>query len=57
MKIIGIFPAKTHDPIVYPAALTKVGEKNKEAVQFERFMLKNARAKAIFTGYGFSDVN
>lgn len=57
VKIIGTFPAKTHDPIIYPAALTKAGEKNKEAMQFERFMLKNAHAKAIFTGYGFSDMN
>lgn len=56
VKIIGTFPSKTHDPIVYPAALTKQGERNREAAQFEHFMLKNAKAKAIFTRYGFSEL-
>ena len=54
VKIIGTFPANSHSPIIYPLALTRQGEKNKEAVQFEQFMEKSAQAKAIFKKYGFS---
>ena len=54
VKIIGIFPANSHSPIVYPLALTKQGQKNKEAVQFEKFIKSSKQAKAIFQKYGFS---
>lgn len=54
VKIIGTFPANSHSPIAYPLALTKQGEKNKEAVQFEQFVEKSAQAKAVFKKYGFS---
>ena len=54
VKIIGTFPANSHSPIVYPLALTKQGEKNKQAVQFAQFVEKSAQAKAIFKKYGFS---
>ena len=53
VKIIGTFPANSHSPIVYPLALTRQGEQNKEAVQFEQFIGKSAQAKAIFQKYGF----
>ena len=54
VKIIGTFPANSHSPIAYPLALTKQGEKNKEAVQFEQFVEKSSQAKAVFKKYGFS---
>mgnify|MGYP002655802950 FL=1 len=53
VKIIGTFPANSHSPIVYPLALTRQGEQNKEAVQFEQFIQKSAQVKAIFQKYGF----
>ena len=39
---------------VYPLALTKQGEKNKEAVQFEQFVKHSTQAKTVFQKYGFS---
>ena len=54
VKIIGTFPSQSHSPIVYPLALTKQGEKNKEAVQFEKFVKHSAQAKTVFQTYGFS---
>ena len=54
VKIIGTFPSQSHSPIVYPLALTKQGEKNKEAVQFEQFVKHSAQAKTVFQKYGFS---
>ncbi|NNG76187.1 molybdate ABC transporter substrate-binding protein [Acinetobacter sp. ANC 4277] len=53
VKIIGAFPSNSHSPIVYPLALTKQGEKNKEAVQFEQFVKSSHQAKTIFQKYGF----
>jgi molybdate transport system substrate-binding protein len=53
VKIIGAFPSNSHSPIVYPLALTKQGEKNKEAMQFEQFVKGSYQAKAIFQKYGF----
>jgi molybdate transport system substrate-binding protein len=53
VKIIGTFPVNSHSPIVYPLALTKQGEKNKEAVQFEQFVKSSHQAKTIFQEYGF----
>ncbi|MCG2607447.1 molybdate ABC transporter substrate-binding protein [Acinetobacter sp. SM34] len=54
VKIIGTFSANSHSPIAYPLALTKQGEQNKEAAQFEQFVEKSAQAKAVFKKYGFS---
>lgn len=54
VKIIGAFPENSHHPIIYPIALTKQGELNKEAVQFQNFVINNNQAKAIFQKYGFS---
>ncbi|WP_313036071.1 molybdate ABC transporter substrate-binding protein [Acinetobacter sp.] len=53
VKIIGTFPADSHHPIIYPIALTKQGEKNTDAIQFEKFIKTSAQAKSIFQKYGF----
>lgn len=54
VKIIGVFPAHSHRPIVYPVALTRQGRLNKQAVQFEYFVKQSSQAKAIFQKYGFT---
>jgi molybdate transport system substrate-binding protein len=53
VKIIGTFPENTHQPIIYPIALTRQGVTNKEAVQFEHFVRTHHTAKQIFQRYGF----
>ncbi|RZJ21023.1 MAG: molybdate ABC transporter substrate-binding protein [Acinetobacter sp.] len=53
VKIIGIFPADSHHPIIYPIALTKQGEKNADAIHFEKFIKTSPQAKSIFQKYGF----
>lgn len=53
VKIIGTFPADSHHPIIYPIALTKQGEKNADAIQFEKFIKTSPHAKSIFQKYGF----
>ncbi|MHA3056017.1 molybdate ABC transporter substrate-binding protein [Acinetobacter sp. ANC 4633] len=53
VKIIGILPENSHDAVIYPVALTKVGEQNPEAQQFYRFMSHSVQALAIFQRYGF----
>jgi molybdate transport system substrate-binding protein len=50
VKIVDIFPDKTHAPIVYPAALTK--DAKPVAKEFLDF-LSGPQARAIFTKYGF----
>ncbi|WP_312159001.1 molybdate ABC transporter substrate-binding protein [Acinetobacter sp.] len=53
VKIIGTLPADSHHPIIYPVALTKQGEKNADAIQFEKFIKTSPQAKIIFQKYGF----
>lgn len=53
VKIIGTFPNNLHHPIIYPLTLTLQGEKNKAAVDFEKFIRTHAYARAIFVKYGF----
>ncbi len=50
VKAVGVFPAATHDPILYPAALTRTA--TPEAAAFLTF-LKGAAAGAIFAKAGF----
>lgn len=52
VRIVGLFPADTHPPIVYPAAIV-AGSKNPDAAKFLAFM-RGPRAAAIFKQYGFS---
>lgn len=53
VKIIGTFQQNSHHPIIYPMALTKQGENNADAQQFNQFVHRNPQAKAIFVKYGF----
>lgn len=50
VRIVGTFPAGTHEPITYPAAATKSG--GAEAVAFVRY-LSGAKARAQFARAGF----
>ncbi len=51
VKVIGVFPADSHPPIVYPVALTETAKP--AAIQYLAF-LRSPSAKTIFEKYGFS---
>jgi molybdate transport system substrate-binding protein len=51
VKVVGIFPEDSHDPIVYPVAAT-TGAKP-EATAYLEF-LRSQAAKSIFEAYGFA---
>ena len=51
VKVIGVFPDNSHDPIIYPVAAT-VNAKP-ETTQYLAF-LRSTAAKSTFEGYGFS---
>jgi molybdate transport system substrate-binding protein len=51
VKVVGVFPDNSHDPIIYPVAAT-VNAKP-ETMQYLAF-LRSAAAKSIFERYGFS---
>src|SRR6516164_1057483 len=51
VKVVGVFPENSHDPIIYPVAAT-VNAKP-ETMQYLAF-LRSAAAKSIFESYGFS---
>jgi molybdate transport system substrate-binding protein len=51
VKVVGVFPDNSHDPIIYPVAAT-VNAKP-EMTQYLAF-LRSSTAKSIFGGYGFS---
>ena len=51
VKVIGVFPDNSHDPIIYPVAAT-VNAKP-ETMQYLAF-LRSTAAKSTFEGYGFS---
>jgi molybdate transport system substrate-binding protein len=51
VKVVDVFPANSHTPIVYPAALTKSGT-SAEAKAFLDYT-KGAKAGAVFQKYGF----
>jgi molybdate transport system substrate-binding protein len=50
VRIVDVFPASTHEPIVYPVALT--AHATAEAAAFETFLEGDA-ARQIFVRYGF----
>lgn len=52
VKVVGTFPAESHPPIVYPAAVT-AASKNADAEAFFAF-LRSDEAKAAFSDVGFS---
>ncbi len=51
VKVVDVFPAESHQPIVYPAALTKAGT-SADAKAFLEYT-KGAKAAAVFQKYGF----
>ena len=51
VKVIGVFPDNSDDPIIYPVALT--ANANSDAVQYLSF-LRTQTAKSIFEKYGFN---
>lgn len=51
VKIVGIFPPATHDPIVYPAAMIS-GRDTPAVKQYFRFLC-GAEAHGIFARFGF----
>jgi molybdate transport system substrate-binding protein len=51
VKIVGVFPADSHEPIVYPAAATTNAKA--DAAKYLTF-LRGSASKAIFEKYGFS---
>lgn len=51
VRVVGRFPADSHPPILYPAAILSAGDSG-EARDFLRF-LTGAEAGALFAGYGF----
>lgn len=52
VKVIGIFPEDSHEPITYPVAATAVTT-NPAVARYLNF-LRSSSAKAIFERYGFS---
>jgi molybdate transport system substrate-binding protein len=52
VEIAGVFPANTHPPIIYPAALT-AASKNPDAAKFLAF-LESPAAKPAFEKQGFT---
>ena len=50
VKVIGVFPADSHPPIVYPVAATATAKP--EAIAYLSY-LRSAAAKAVFEQYGF----
>jgi molybdate transport system substrate-binding protein len=51
VRIVGAFPASSHPPIVYPAAMLAAG-KSADAEKFSQF-LKSPEAAGIFRKHGF----
>lgn len=51
VKIVGVFPERSHTPITYPVALLAASTSG-EAEGFRRFLISSA-GKAIFRRYGF----
>jgi molybdate transport system substrate-binding protein len=52
VKVIGTFPAGTHEPIVYPIGVT-AESKNPDAEAFVKFV-QSAKAKQLFEAEGFT---
>jgi molybdate transport system substrate-binding protein len=51
VKVIGVFPDDSHEPIVYPVAATKTAKP--DAASYLAF-LRSSAAKSIFESYGFA---
>jgi molybdate transport system substrate-binding protein len=51
VKVIGVFPDNTDDPIIYPVALR--ANATPDAAQYLSF-LRSQTAKSVFEKYGFN---
>ena len=51
VKVVGVFPDNTHDPIIYPVALTATAKP--DANQYLSF-LRSQTVKSVFESYGFN---
>jgi molybdate transport system substrate-binding protein len=51
VKVVGVFPADSHEPIIYPVAATLSAKPDTTAYLA---FLRSAAAKTIFENYGFS---
>jgi molybdate transport system substrate-binding protein len=51
-RVVGMFPANSHPPIVYPLARLKTAT-NPDGEGFRRFLLSR-EGRAIFVGFGFT---
>jgi molybdate transport system substrate-binding protein len=51
VKVVGVFPDNSDDPIIYPVAATVNAKPG--TMRYLAF-LRSAAAKSIFEGYGFS---
>lgn len=51
VKIVGVFPASSHSPIVYPEGIVKSADS--PAVQSYSRYLQGPRARSVFLRYGF----
>jgi molybdate transport system substrate-binding protein len=51
VKVVGVFPDSSHDPIIYPVAATATAKP--DVTPYLAF-LRSAAAKTIFESYGFS---
>lgn len=54
VQVVGHLPAPSHQPIIYPVALTKQTTANGEAALVAKYIENSAAAKAVFVKYGFS---
>lgn len=52
VKIVGVFPANSHAPIVYPAAIIKGAESGPARAYYQ--YLHSPAARAVFLRYGFA---
>lgn len=52
VRVVGLFPAATHDPITYPVAVL-ARSTHPDAERFRRFLL-SPEAKGIFVRFGFA---
>ncbi|KMS59689.1 molybdenum ABC transporter substrate-binding protein [Novosphingobium barchaimii LL02] len=51
VRVVGVFPENSHDPISYPVALI-ASSRNPEADAFRRYLI-SAEGKAVFRRFGF----
>jgi molybdate transport system substrate-binding protein len=52
VKVVGVFPDDSHDPIIYPVAATTTGGKSETAPYLA--FLRSQAARTIFENYGFA---